>query len=100
MVRDGARAPPHHEASTLKARDGRPQIYHRKSRHRRDIVARRATSAFDSMMSGEATPPQMGGLLMALRVRGATVDESTGPVTAMPAMNLRLTAPAEAVDAS
>ena len=29
-----------------------------------------AAAAFDSMMSGEATPSQMGGLLMALRVRG------------------------------
>ena len=29
-----------------------------------------AASAFDAMMSGEATPSQMGGLLMALRVRG------------------------------
>jgi len=57
-----------------------------------------AASAFDSMMSGEATPSQMGGLLMALRVRGETVDEITGAVSAMRAKMLRVNAPAEAVD--
>src|ERR1700754_732537 len=57
-----------------------------------------AASAFDSMMSGEATPSQMGGLLMALRVRGETVDEITGAVAAMRAKMLRVKAPANAVD--
>jgi len=57
-----------------------------------------AASAFDAMMSGEATPSQMGGLLMALRVRGETVDEITGAVSAMRSKMLRVTAPAEAVD--
>jgi anthranilate phosphoribosyltransferase len=57
-----------------------------------------AASAFDSMMSGEATPSQMGGLLMALRVRGETVDEITGAVSAMRAKMMRVTAPPEAVD--
>src|SRR6202045_1271812 len=57
-----------------------------------------AASAFDSMMSGEATPSQMGGLLMALRVRGETVDEITGAVAAMRAKMLRVRAPAGAVD--
>src|SRR4051812_9007727 len=57
-----------------------------------------AASAFDSMMSGEATPSQMGGLLMALRVRGETVDEITGAVEAMRSKMLRVTAPAGAVD--
>src|SRR5882724_5010638 len=57
-----------------------------------------AASAFDSMMSGEATPSQMGGLLMALRVRGETVEEITGAVTAMRAKMLRVEAPAGAVD--
>src|SRR5512133_3599463 len=57
-----------------------------------------AASAFDSMMSGEATPSQMGGLLMALRVRGETVDEITGAVEVMRGKMLRVTAPADAVD--
>src|ERR1700742_1111487 len=57
-----------------------------------------AASAFDAMMAGEATPSQMGGLLMALRVRGETVDEITGAVSAMRAKMLRVAAPAEAVD--
>src|ERR1700721_1019021 len=56
-----------------------------------------AASAFDSVMSGEATPSQMGGLLMALRVRGETVDEITGAVSAMRAKMLRVDAPAGAV---
>src|SRR6202050_2663086 len=57
-----------------------------------------AASAFNSMMSGEATPSQMGGLLMALRVRGETVDEITGAVAAMRGKMLRVEAPADAVD--
>src|SRR6476646_7327865 len=57
-----------------------------------------AASAFDSMMSGEATPSQMGGLLMALRVRGETVDEITGAVSAMRAKMLRVKAPSNAID--
>src|ERR1700690_848105 len=57
-----------------------------------------AAAAFDSMMSGEATPSQMGGLLMALRVRGETVDEITGAVTTMRAKMLPVKAPADAVD--
>jgi anthranilate phosphoribosyltransferase len=57
-----------------------------------------ASAAFDSMMSGEATPSQMGGLLMALRVRGETVDEITGAVEVMRAKMLRVNAPVGAVD--
>jgi anthranilate phosphoribosyltransferase len=50
------------------------------------------------MMSGEATPSQMGGILMALRVRGETVDEITGAVSAMRSKMLRVKAPTDAVD--
>ena len=62
------------------------------------LSSEEAAAAFDSMMSGEATPSQMGGLLMALRVRGETVDEITGAVTAMRAKMLRVKAPIDAVD--
>ncbi len=57
-----------------------------------------AAGAFDRMMSGEATPSQMGGLLMALRVRGETVDEITGAVTTMRAKMLGVKAPPDAID--
>jgi anthranilate phosphoribosyltransferase len=57
-----------------------------------------AASAFEQMMAGEATPSQMGALLMGLRVRGETVDEITGAVSAMRAKMLRVTAPPDAID--
>jgi anthranilate phosphoribosyltransferase len=63
------------------------------------LTREEAASAFDSMMSGEATPSQMGGLLMALRVRGETVEEITGAVSAMRAKMLRVAdVPGNAVD--
>ena len=57
-----------------------------------------AAGAFEQMMSGEATPSQMGALLMALRVRGETVEEITGAVTAMRSKMLRVEAPPDAID--
>jgi anthranilate phosphoribosyltransferase len=62
------------------------------------LTRQEAASAFDSMMSGEATPSQMGALLMALRVRGETVDEITGAVTTMRAKMLGVKAPSDAID--
>ncbi len=57
-----------------------------------------AEHAFDIMMAGEATPAQMGGLLMGLRVRGETVDEITGGARAMRARALKMDAPEGAID--
>ena len=62
------------------------------------LTREESANAFDRMMSGEATPSQMGGLLMALRVRGETVDEITGAVTTMRAKMLGVEAPPDAVD--
>src|SRR5688572_4052519 len=55
-------------------------------------------AAFDIIMSGAATPAQIGGFLMALRVRGETVDEIAGAVTTMRAKMLRVDAPPDAID--
>lgn len=57
-----------------------------------------AQDAFGILMSGEATPSQIGAFLMALRVRGETVAEMTGAVSTMRAKMLRVDAPADAVD--
>lgn len=57
-----------------------------------------AKAAFDIILSGEATPSQLGGFLMALRVRGETIDEVTGAVDVMRSKMLRVDAPADAID--
>ncbi len=57
-----------------------------------------AEQAFDIMMSGDATPAQMGGFLMALRVRGETVEEITGAATVMRSKMTTIKAPAGAID--
>ena len=57
-----------------------------------------AQVAFDIIMSGDATPSQLGGFLMSLRVRGATVDELTGAAKAMRAKAVYVEAPENAID--
>src|SRR5690349_3426100 len=57
-----------------------------------------SANAFDRMMSGEATPSQMGGFLMGLRLRGETVDEITGAVSTMRAKMQKVAAPPDAID--
>ncbi len=53
-----------------------------------------AEAAFGVVMSGEATPAQIAGLLMAMRVRRETVAELTGAVRAMLSRMVRVSAPA------
>ncbi len=57
-----------------------------------------AKTAFEIIMSGEATPSQIGGLLMGMRVRGETVEEISGAVSVMRAKMTPVKAPPEAID--
>jgi len=57
-----------------------------------------AEDAFGQMLSGETTPAQTAAFLMALRLRGETVEEITGAVTAMRARMLKVDAPDNAMD--
>ncbi len=62
------------------------------------LSAAEAERAFSIIMSGDATPAQMGGFLMALRVRGESIEEITGAARAMRAKMLPIVAPAGAID--
>jgi anthranilate phosphoribosyltransferase len=45
---------------------------------RQDLTEAEAASAFETIMRGDATPSQIAGFVIALRVKGETVDELTG----------------------
>lgn len=62
------------------------------------LTREEARAAFDDLLSGEVTPAQAGGFLMALRVRGEALDEIIGACTAMRGRMLRVEAPAGAID--
>ena len=57
-----------------------------------------AEAAFDILFKGEATPAQMGGLLMAMRTRGEVVDEYAAAAAVMRAHCLPVKAPEGAID--
>jgi anthranilate phosphoribosyltransferase len=69
-----------------------------KAANGQSLTREEARDAFNVMMSGNATPSQIGGFLMSLRVRGETVDEITGAVTVMREKMTRVEAPADAID--
>jgi len=48
-----------------------------------DLSRDEARAVMDEVMSGEATPAQIGGFLVALRVKGETADEIAGCAEAM-----------------
>ena len=49
----------------------------------RSLTAEQAEGVMDQIMTGEATSAQIAGFLIALRVKGETVDEITGCARAM-----------------
>lgn len=64
----------------------------------RPLNEEEAKSAFDTIMSGDATEAQIGAFLMALRIRGETVDEITAAAQTMREKMNRVKAPEGAID--
>ena len=64
----------------------------------RPLTRAEAVSAFECIMQGEATPAQVGGLLMALRTRVETVDEYAAAAEVMRAKCDAVKAPDGAMD--
>lgn len=64
----------------------------------RSLTGEEAEAAFRTLFEGLATPAQIGALLMALRVRGETVQEIAAATRAMRAKMNRITAPEGAMD--
>jgi len=64
----------------------------------RGLSEGQAEAAFEIIMSGNATPSQMGAFLMALRVRGETVEEIAGAARIMRAKAIAVEAPPGTID--
>ncbi|MCR9126147.1 MAG: anthranilate phosphoribosyltransferase [Rhodobacteraceae bacterium] len=64
----------------------------------RPLTRAEAETAFGILFAGEATPSQIGGLLMALRTRGETVDEYAAAAAVMRARCNKVRAPQDAID--
>ena len=50
---------------------------------RRDLTRDEMQSVMNTIMTGEATPAQIGGFLIGLRMKGETIDEITAAATVM-----------------
>ncbi len=64
----------------------------------RPLTRAEAETAFGILFAGEATPSQIGGLLMAMRTRGETVDEYSAAASVMRAKCNKVSAPEGAMD--
>src|ERR687897_2839265 len=82
---------------TERDRDLWPHILSKLAAHEA-LSADEAAEAMQEVMAGEATPAQLGGLLMALRTKGETVDEVDGLARTMLAFANPVTPPAPVID--
>ena len=64
----------------------------------RPLTRAEAEAAFEILLAGEATPSQIGVLLMALRTRGETVEEYAAAAAVMRAKCRAVAAPPGAID--
>ncbi len=64
----------------------------------RSLTADEAEQAFGLLFDGEATDAQIGGMLMAMRVRGETVEEIAAAAKVMRSKCVAVKAPAGAMD--
>ncbi len=64
----------------------------------RPLTRAEAETAFTALFEGAATPAQIGGLLMAMRTRGETVDEYSAAASVMRAKCNKVAAPSGAMD--
>src|SRR6267378_2189046 len=60
--------------------------------NRQSLSEDQTAEVFGVVMSGEATPAQIGGLLMGLRAKGETADELAGAARALRSAMVRVTA--------
>lgn len=66
---------------------------------RQDLSREEAEEAMSHVLSGETTPAQIAGLLVALRAKEPSVNEMTGMVDALLGASVRLELPVDAIDA-
>ena len=65
---------------------------------RRDLSQREMQSVMNTIMTGEATPAQIGGFLIGLRMKGETIDEITAAATVMRELATRVDVSGDHVD--
>jgi len=63
-----------------------------------DLTFEQMRSIMNIIMSGQATPSQIGAFLMALRVKGETVEEIAGAVSILREKMIPVAAPSNAID--